>query len=61
MNGNRIAQSNFKDFTPTSPTTPTILGFMWNDFSITGDEENLTIFPGQGLGLRKRPDSQSIE
>ena len=46
-NGNRIAQSNFKDFTPTSPTTPTILGFMWNDFSVTSDEENLTIFPGR--------------
>ncbi|MBT5925589.1 MAG: hypothetical protein HOH33_03115 [Verrucomicrobia bacterium] len=47
QNGNRIAQENFKDFTPTSPTTPTILGFMWNDFTLTGDEENLTIFPGR--------------
>ena len=46
-NGNRIAQSNWKDFIPTSPTTPTILGFMWNDFSITSDEANLTIFPGR--------------
>ncbi len=46
-NGNRIAKSNFKDFTPTSPTTPTVLGFMWNDFSLTSDEDNLTIFPGR--------------
>ena len=53
-NGNRIAGTNFKDFTPTSPTTPTILGFMWNDFTLTSDEEDLTIFPGRAWVYGKK-------
>lgn len=28
----------FADFVPQSPTSPSVLGFMWNDFSLLGDE-----------------------
>ena len=37
-----------KDFVPQSPTFPTILGFMWNDFSILKDEPPLGLDPGRG-------------
>ncbi|HRI15148.1 MAG TPA: metallophosphoesterase family protein, partial [Verrucomicrobiota bacterium] len=32
------ARGQFRDFTPATPTTPGILGFMWNDFSVFGDD-----------------------
>jgi len=34
----KLAASNFRDFTPLSPTTPSVLGFMWNDFTVFNDE-----------------------
>ena len=46
-NGAQLAHSNFKDHTPTSPSTPTVLGFMWNDFSLTKGEAQLAIDPGR--------------
>lgn len=32
------ARRYFKDFQPQAPTTPTTLGFMWNDFTVFKDE-----------------------
>ena len=32
------ASREFEDFTPAAPTSPTILGFMWNDFTVFADE-----------------------
>ena len=32
------AERIFKDFTPESPTTPSVLGFMWNDFTVFREE-----------------------
>lgn len=34
----REAAKNLKDFVPTAPTTPSVLGFMWNDFTVFSDE-----------------------
>lgn len=45
--GAQLAQRNFKDHIPTSPSTPTVLGFMWNDFTITRGEAQLAIDPGR--------------
>ena len=32
------AQGQFHNFTPMSPTSPSVLGFMWNDFTVFADE-----------------------
>jgi hypothetical protein len=32
------AQGLFRDFRPEAPTSPTVLGFMWNDFTVFGAE-----------------------
>ena len=33
-----LAARNFQDFTPETPTSPTTIGFMWNDFTVFRDE-----------------------
>lgn len=32
------AKEQFRDFVPTAPTLPTVIGFMWNDFTVFRDE-----------------------
>ena len=32
------AERLFRDFTPAAPTVPTVIGFMWNDFTLFSDE-----------------------
>lgn len=32
------AARDLQDFTPTAPTQPTVVGFMWNDFTVFSDE-----------------------
>ena len=44
-NARADAQRVFADFTPTSPTTPTVIGFMWNDFTVFRDEAGFAINP----------------
>ena len=65
---NKLARERFSDFTPTSPTTPTILGFMWNDFSLTKGESPLSYNPGRAwiygdtltrLALRKASSAEN--
>jgi hypothetical protein len=36
-----VAEAHLRDFTPESPTSPRPLGFMWNDFTVFGDEPAL--------------------
>ena len=36
-----------RDFRPEDPTSPTVLGFMWNDFSVLSNEPEFSIFPGR--------------
>jgi hypothetical protein len=33
-----VARRQFQDFVPTAPTTPGVIGFMWNDFTVFSDE-----------------------
>jgi Calcineurin-like phosphoesterase len=35
------AERQFRDFTPRSPTSPSVVGFMWNDFTVFADEPAL--------------------
>ncbi|MBK1881678.1 metallophosphoesterase [Luteolibacter pohnpeiensis] len=36
-----LAETRLKDFTPQGPTSPNLLGFMWSDFTVFGDEPSL--------------------
>ena len=45
----KLLAENFSDFTPVSPTQPQLIGFMWNDFTVTGDEPPLAVDEGRGL------------
>jgi hypothetical protein len=36
-----LAAAQFADFTPETPSTPRMLGFMWNDFTVFRDEPQL--------------------
>jgi hypothetical protein len=47
--GQRIATRYYRDFTPESPTMPTLLGFMWNDFSIVRGETEISLDPDRGF------------
>ncbi len=33
-----VARGQFTDFVPASPTSPNVIGFMWNDFTVFRDE-----------------------
>ena len=44
-----VAQANYADFKPLSPTVPKVIGFMWNDFSISREEPQLSVDPGRAF------------
>jgi hypothetical protein len=43
------AERYYVDVKLTSPTTPTLLGFMWNDFTIIQGQAQLAFDPGRGF------------
>jgi len=43
------AETYYLDATLTSPTTPTVLGFMWNEFTIVKSQAQLDLDPGRGF------------
>ncbi len=45
----RALDANLQDFTPTSPTTPTVLGFMWNDFTVVAGEPQFAVDAGRAF------------
>jgi hypothetical protein len=42
-----LVQKELRDFRPEDPISPTVLGFMWNDFSVLRNEPEFSIFPGR--------------
>jgi len=38
-----------RDFRPEDPLTPTVLGFMWNDFSLFAEEPGFAVDPGRAF------------
>lgn len=40
-----MARAQFEDFTPSAPTSPNVIGFMWNDFTVFADEPAFTHNP----------------
>jgi hypothetical protein len=45
----RVAERALTDFVPEDPTTPSVLGFMWNDFTVASGEVDLAIDPGRAF------------
>lgn len=43
----RLLDSGLLDFTPQTPTTPNVLGFMWNDFTVLAGDAQFAIDPGR--------------
>jgi hypothetical protein len=43
------ALASWVDFRPESPTTPSVLGFMWNDFSVVHGEPEFAVDPGRAF------------
>lgn len=43
------AKAYFLDTALTSPTTPTLLGFMWNEFTLVKGQQELALDPGRGF------------
>ena len=44
-----LAKGRFTDFTPTAPTTPDVIGFMWNDFTVFSDGPAFTHNPDRAF------------
>lgn len=42
-----LIQNVARDFRPDDPVSPSVLGFMWNDFSVLPGEPAFSIFPGR--------------
>jgi hypothetical protein len=49
----------YRDFTPTEPTMPEVLGFMWNDFTVFSDEPAFAHNPDRAF-VYGRPAVQHI-
>lgn len=45
----RLMESSLQDFQPESPTTPAVLGFMWNDFAVVRGEPQFDFDPGRAF------------
>lgn len=44
-----LARVHFQDFAPAAPTTPEVLGFMWNDFTVFADEPGFAHNPDRAF------------
>ena len=42
-----LARTALKDFRPEDPISPTVLGFMWNDFTVLENEPEFSLYPGR--------------
>ncbi|MBX3743726.1 MAG: serine/threonine protein phosphatase [Verrucomicrobiae bacterium] len=45
----RQFREHLKDFVPTSPTTPSVLGFLWNDFTVLPSEPQFAHDPARAF------------
>jgi hypothetical protein len=44
-----VARQYLRDFTPVAPTSPAVLGFMWNDFTVFRDEPGFAFNPDRAF------------
>ena len=45
----RLIDSTLLDFQPDTPTSPSVIGFMWNDFSVVHGEPQFEFDPGRAF------------
>ena len=45
----RAALENWRDFQPESPVAPSVIGFMWNDFTVLAGEPQFAVDPGRAF------------
>ncbi len=44
-----LVKASFSDFIPETPTLPSVIGFMWNDFSLVREEPQFAVDPGRAF------------
>jgi len=44
-----MARQYLRDFSPTAPTTPSVIGFLWNDFTVFRDEPAFAFNPDRAF------------
>ena len=49
-----VAGRSLRDFRPVDPINPTVLGFMWNDFSVLANQPQYAIDPGRAFVYGQR-------
>jgi hypothetical protein len=52
--GKRLAADTYADFKPQSPTVPSLIGFMWNDFTVVAGEPEFQHDPGRAFVYGQR-------
>ena len=56
-----LLRTQFQDFRPESPTRPSIIGFMWNDFSLFKEAPQFAIDPGRAYVFGDRLTGYLLE
>lgn len=51
----QLMEANLLDFQPQTPTSPTVIGFMWNDFSVVRGEPEFDYDPGRAFVYGEMP------
>jgi hypothetical protein len=51
----RLMDSTLTDFQPDTPTSPAVIGFMWNDFSVVHGEAEFDYDPGRAFIYGENP------
>lgn len=49
-----LMESSLLDFEPQTPTSPTVIGFMWNDFTVVRGEPDFDYDPGRAFVYGER-------
>ncbi|HTG43534.1 MAG TPA: metallophosphoesterase [Verrucomicrobiae bacterium] len=49
-----VAKRSFRNFTPDDPISPSVLGFMWNDFSVLITDPQFAVDPGRAFVYGER-------
>jgi hypothetical protein len=56
-----LARRSFQDFTPEDPISPSVLGFMWNDFSLLSSEPQFAVDPGRAFVYGEKATKSLLE
>jgi hypothetical protein len=57
----RLAANSLMDFQPATPTTPSLIGFMWNDFTVVPGEPDFQHDPARAFVYGQRATKYFLE